>query len=171
MDGVYKIKKGLAIPLAINTGLVFILLAVSFVKKSSPVEAVVLTIILIPLILITLECFLREVTIQESGMAIKKILRRRELGWEDVTDVGMVALRNKVYLVLTTKKGFHVISNAYDNFSGLVKTIVDHVEPEKVEEPVKAMVDQPVRKISDVVSAWVGAVVLAAILYVKIFIF
>jgi len=171
LDGVYKVKKGLAIPLAINTGLVFLLLCISFFKKSSPVEIVVLTIILIPLVLITLECFLREVAIQESGMMIKKILRRRVLGWGEVTAVGMVALRNKVYLVLTTTKGFHVISNAYDNFAGLVRGIVDHVEPEKVEEPVKAMADHPVRKISDVVSAWVGAVVLAGIVYVKIFIF
>jgi hypothetical protein len=70
---------------------------------------------------------------------------------------------------LTTTKGFHIISNAYRNFTGLVKGIVNRVEAERIEEPVKVLIEHPVRKVSDIVSAWVGAVVLLVIIYIKIF--
>ncbi len=153
----------------IDAGLVFILLMISLFRKSSPVESIVLTVILVPLALIVLESFLREVTIGDDGITIRKILRKRSFGWGDITDVGTVILRKKVYLVLTTTKGFHIISNAYEDFAALVKSIVDRVESEKVEEPVKTLIGHPVRKFSDVVSAWVGAVVLLVIIYVKLF--
>jgi hypothetical protein len=171
LDRVFKIKKAILIPLAIDAGLVFILLLVSFFRKSSAGEVVFLIILMISLSLIVLECIFREVTISSEGLAIKKLLRTKRLGWGDITDVGALVLRKKVYLVLTTTKGFHIISNAYDEYTALVKGIVDHVEAERIEESVKTLMDKPVRKISDIVSAWVGAAVLLVVLWVRIFMF
>lgn len=171
MNRVFKIKKALLIPLAIDAGLVFILLLVSFFRKSYAGEVVFLVILMISLSLIVLECIFREVAISGEGLAIKKLLRRKRLGWGDITDVGALVLRKKVYLVLTTTKGFHIISNAYDDYAALVKGIVEHVEAERVEESVKTLMDKPVRKISDIVSAWAGAAVLLAVVWVKIFLF
>jgi hypothetical protein len=171
LDRVFKIKKALLIPLAIDAGLVFILLLVSFFRKSSVGEVIFLIILMISLSLIVLECIFREVAISGEGLAIKKLLRRKRLGWGDITDVGALVLRKKVYLVLTTTKGFHIISNAYDDYTALVKGILEHVEAERVEESVKTLIDKPVRKISDIVSAWVGAAVLLVVLWVKIFMF
>jgi len=48
---------------------------------------------------------------------------------------------------------------------------LEHVEAERVEESVKTLIDKPVRKISDIVSAWMGAAVLLAVVWVKIFLF
>jgi hypothetical protein len=171
LDRVFKIKKALIIPLAIDAGLVFILLLVSFFRKSSVGEVIFLIILMISLSLIVLECIFREVAISGEGLAIKKLLRRKRLGWGDITDVGALVLRKKAYLVLTTTKGFHIISNAYDDYTALVKGILEHVEAERVEESVKTLIDKPVRKISDIVSAWVGAAVLLVVLWVKIFMF
>lgn len=171
MDRVFKIKKALLIPLTIDAGLVFILLLVSFFRKSSVGEVVFLVILMVFLSLIVLECIFREVAIGVDGLEIKKLLRRKRFGWGDITDVGALILRKKVYLVLTTTKGFHIISNAYDDYTALVKGIAEHVEAERVEESVKTLIDKPVRKISDIVSAWMGAAVLLVVVWVKIFLF
>jgi hypothetical protein len=168
MDGVYRIRKALVIPLVLNAVLVFFLLLLSLFRKGSAMEAVVLTFILVPLALIVLECFFREVTISAEGLMMKKLLRRKILGWGEITDVGTMILRKKVYLVLTTTRGFHIISNAYENFAALVQGMVRHMEPERIEETVKTLVENPVRRMSDVVSAWVGVGVLLVVLYVKI---
>lgn len=168
MRDVYHIKKTLVVPLVIDAILLTALLMLSFYKKNSGVETVILALLLIPAVLIVVECFNREVAINDKNLTMKKFLRNKVLAWENVTDVGAVTLKNKVYLVLTTTQGFHIISNAYQGFNDIIKGIVNHVEAERVEEPVKALIDQSVRKISDIVSAWVGAVVLAVIIYVKL---
>jgi len=169
LEDVYKIKKGLVVALIVDTALLAVLLAVSFFKGNSPVEKVVLSVILVPLLLVTLESNCRRVTIGEAGLSIKKLFRKKDLLWGDITDVGAVILRNRAYLVLTTTKGFHIISNVYGDFPALLRGIVSHVEAERVEEQVKALVERPVTKVSDVVSAWAGAVVLLVVIYIRVF--
>jgi len=169
LEDVYRIKRSLAVALIVDTALLVALLGVSFFKGNSPVEKVILSVFLVPLLLVTLEANYRRVTVSEKGLSIKKFFLKREFLWGDVTDVGAVILRNRVYLVLTTTKGFHIISNAYDGFSALVRGIVSHVEAERVEERVRALVERPVTKVSDVVSAWAGAVVLLVVIYIRVF--
>ncbi len=169
MEDVYRIKRSLAVALIVDTALLVALLGVAFFKGNSPVEKVILSVFLVPLLLVTLEANYRRVTVSEKGLSIKKFFLKREFLWGDVTDVGAVILRNRVYLVLTTTKGFHIISNAYDGFSALVRGIVSHVEAERVEEQVRALVERPVTKVSDVVSAWAGAVVLLVVIYIRVF--
>ena len=169
MEDVYRIKRSLAVALIVDTALLVALLGVAFFKGNSPVEKVILSVFLVPLLLVTLEANYRRVTVSEKGLSIKKFFLKREFLWGDVTDVGAVILRNRVYLVLTTTKGFHIISNAYDGFSALVRGIVSHVEAERVEERVRALVERPVTKVSDVVSAWAGAVVLLVVIYIRVF--
>jgi len=169
LEDVYRIKRSLAVALIVDTALLVALLGVAFFKGNSPVEKVILSVFLVPLLLVTLEANYRRVTVSEKGLSIKKFFLKREFLWGDVTDVGAVILRNRVYLVLTTTKGFHIISNAYDGFSALVRGIVSHVEAERVEEQVRALVERPVTKVSDVVSAWAGAVVLLVVIYIRVF--
>jgi len=120
LEDVYRIKRSLAVALIVDTALLVALLGVAFFKGNSPVEKVILSVFLVPLLLVTLEANYRRVTVSEKGLSIKKFFLKREFLWGDVTDVGAVILRNRVYLVLTTTKGFHIISNAYDGFSALV---------------------------------------------------
>jgi len=169
LEDVYRIKRSLAVALIVDTALLVALLGVAFFKGNSPVEKVILSVFLVPLLLVTLEANYRRVTVSEKGLSIKKFFLKREFLWGDVTDVGAVILRNRVYLVLTTTKGFHIISNAYDGFSALVRGIVSHVDAERVEEQVRALVERPVTKVSDVVSAWAGAVVLLVVIYIRVF--
>ena len=73
-----------------------------------------------------------------------------------------------MYLVLTTTKGFHVVSNAYGNFAAFVRGLVQHVEKDRIEENVIGLAEHPVRRISDVVLAWIAAVIIAGIISTKI---
>lgn len=169
MNRVFKIKRALLIPLALNACLVFALVLLSFLRKGSAIQIVSLVLLLAILLILVLESIFREVAISGEGLTIRKMLRRRQLGWGDITDVGSLVLRKRAYLVLTTTKGFHIISNAYDDYETLVRGIVDRVESQRVDASVKALIDAPVKKIADVVSAWVGAAVLLAVVLVNIF--
>jgi hypothetical protein len=100
---------------------------------------------------------------------IMKFLRKKELSWQDITHIGAVIFRKKVYLLLTTLKGFYILSYAYENFSTLVRDIVDHMDAEKVEEDVKKQVEHPVKNISDIIMTWLTAMILMGIITMKVF--
>ena len=128
---IFKIRQALLIPFAINTGLLLILLCLSIFFKGSPIERIMLTVIFIPTLIFFLEAANRTATMGEQGIILRKFLRKRDLRWEDITHVGCLIIRKRVYLLLTTTKGFHILSNAYDDFSVLVRNIVDHVGIDK----------------------------------------
>jgi hypothetical protein len=163
----YKIKKSLLVPLGIDVLLFLLLLIISLFFKGSLTEQVVLFVIFVPLTLAFFEALSREVSMGDKGIVIRKFTRRKELSWGDITHVGIVIIRKKVYLLLTTLKGFYFISNTYESFYELVRHIIEHVGPEKVEEDVHTQMEHPIRSISDIVSSWFAAVVILVIIVMK----
>jgi hypothetical protein len=71
--------------------------------------------------------------------------------------------------VLTTTKGFHVLSNSYENFYGLLKSIVDHVEKERIEKEVLNLLESPVENRTNIFSAWAAAALFCVIIFFKLF--
>lgn len=166
----YRIRSGFLVPLAADVFLLAFLLGFSFLGgRSQPVERIVLTVVFIPLCLVFIELVMRQIETFESGIRIKRFVKKKELLWTDITEVGSVVLRNKVYIVLTTKKGFYVISNSYENFTSLIEYITNHLDKDKIEEGVSNLVLYPVRKVADIVSAWIAAVILLIIVFTKLF--
>jgi hypothetical protein len=165
---IFKIRQALLIPFAINTGLLLILLCLSIFFKGSPIERIVLTVIFIPTLILFLEAANRTATMGEQGIILRKFLRKQDLRWENITHVGCLIIRKRVYLLLTTTKGFHILSNAYDDFSALVRSIVDHVGIDKSEEEVRHQIENPLKNSSDLVSMWFAVIVIAGIIIMKI---
>ena len=77
-------------------------------------------------------------------------------------------IRRKVYLLLTTTKGFFILSNAYENFPGLIRNLVERLSPDKVEEDVRAQGENPVKNRTDMISLWFAVVVICGIILLKL---
>ena len=156
------------IPFSIDVFLLFLLLSISIVMKGPRIEKIVLAAILVPALYVFVESLYRVVKTGDEGILIRKLFRRRELGWRDVTHVGILIVRKKVYLLLTTIKGFYILSNAYEKYSALVGDIVNHLDKEKMEEEVIKHVEHPVMNNQDVVMTYFTAIVLIAIIAIKL---
>jgi len=169
-QNIYRIKRSFVIPLSIDVFLLFLLLLLSLFLKGSPVEKNVLIIIFIPVLYVYIESLYRKVHSEDQGIMIRKVWRKKELRWEDITHVGALVLRKRSYLLLTTVKGFHILSNAYEKYSSLIGDIIMHLDKEKVEEEVRRQHEHPVKNISDIVMAWFTALVLMGIIATKLFI-
>lgn len=165
---VFKIRRALLIPFAINIALLFVLLCLSLFFKGSALERIVLTAVFVPTVALFMEAAGRMAVAGDQGLVIRKWLRKRELRWDDITHIGCLTIRRKVYLLLTTTKGFHILSNAYGRFPALVKSIVDRAGADKAEEEARRQIENPLENRSDPVSMWVAVVVIAAIIAVKI---
>ena len=157
------------VPLAVDISLVFVLFFISLCVGGSTVERVVLIIIFILLFFIFLELIFREVNVGDGSIKIKKLFRKKELEWEDITNIDAVIAQKRVYLLLSTTTGFHVLSNVYGKFTVLLQEIVDNVDGKMVEDKVRNLLKHPIKKLSNIILAWFAAIVLLGIIYARLF--
>lgn len=170
-QNIYRIKRSFVIPFSLVVFLFFFLLLLSLFLKGSPWEKNVIIIVFIPVLYVYIEFLYRKVHTGDQGIMIRKVFRKRELRWEDITHVGALVLRKRSYILLTTIKGFYILSNAYENYSSLIGNIIIHLDKEKVEEEVRRQHEHPVKNISDIVMTWFTALVLLGIITTKLFVF
>jgi len=167
----YYIKKSFIIPLGLDTVLLIILTFLSYLNRSPLYERGFLLSASLIILFVCLESLQRKVSLSPEGLEIKKIGRKKFLNWSDITHLGCLTLRHRFYLLLTTKKGFHIISNAYGNFGQLVSDIISFLPADKIEieEGVRLQANTPTRNISDLIAAWLAAAVLTGIIAFKLF--
>jgi hypothetical protein len=166
---VYRIRQALRAPLVLDSVLLLILIVISFLVKGSTPERILLTVVFIPLLYLCVEANTRKVETQGETIRLTRLFRTKELNWSNITDVGVVMMRTKVYAVLTTTKGFHVLSNSYENFYGLLRSIVDHVEKDRIEKEVLNLLENPVENRTNIFSAWAAAAFFCVIIFFKLF--
>ena len=164
----FKIRRERLILFGICAGGLICLLVLALLIKGSGLERVLLAAIT----LITVALFLiarnRRITITDQGIVIREFFRTKEIHRDDINHVGCVILRKKVYLLLTTTRGFFILSNAYEDFSALIRSIVEQVGPEKVEEEVRALGESPAKKRADVISLWFAVVVIFGLIILRL---
>jgi hypothetical protein len=141
----------------------------SYFMGGSKLERILLTSIFIPVLYVLFESSSRMVQTGDQGIMIRKFMRKKEFRWDDITHIGALILRNRVYLLLTTVKGFYILSNAYEKFSTLVTDLASYMDGEKVEEEVKKQMEHPAKNMSDIIMTWFTAMVLAGIIVIKLF--
>ncbi|MBN2397655.1 MAG: PH domain-containing protein [Deltaproteobacteria bacterium] len=164
----YTTRRVFLIPFSLAFLLLLVLLILSAFDRTFPPEIVILALICVPILYILLESAWRRTTIGPDGVRIRKLFRERHLLWADITNIDVLAVRKKVYLLLTTTKGFHALANSHGNFSSLVRDIVGHVDPEKIEGGVRDLIEHPVVRISDVVSSWIAVGILLGAILLKV---
>lgn len=167
---IYRIRRAFLTPFALVVILLFVLLLLSFVN-GSPAERVALAVIFPVALLLFFVSVRRRIVVSEGGIRLRKFLKDRELCWGDITQVGLLAIRQKVYLLLTTKKGFHILSNAYGDFPLLVRDITGQVDGEKVEQGVSEQIEHPLINNAPLFSTWGAALIIIFIIAGRLFFF
>lgn len=167
-SSIYKTRMGFLLPIFLDSLLLLVLLIISVFNRVFTAEPVILFLIFVLTLCIVFGSARRKTTIGDEGIRIRKLFKVKQLRWEDITNVDVMALHKKVYLLLTTTRGFHTLANSHGDFTSLVKDIVRYVDQEKVEEGVQDVIEHPVKRISDIVSAWVALILLLGAIVLKI---
>ncbi len=164
----YTIRKALIFPVGIDAVLLLFLLMISAMGNGSPLETGLFAVFFLPAAYLFLESLLRRVAVDEGGVSIRRLLGEKRLPWESITHVGGLAINKKSYILLTTVIGFFIISSVYDRFPALVDDILAHVESDRVEDEVRALVENIPSMISRVALAWVAAAMMTGVIALKI---
>jgi hypothetical protein len=164
----FKIRRDILIPFGASAGLLLILLILTLLGKGTSLERIFLAILTVPTVAFFLEARNRRATMTEQGIFFKKFLRTKDILWGDISHVGCLVIRGKVYLLLTASKGFFILSNAYEDFPALIRIIVERIGPDKVEEDCRVQGENPVKSRADMISLWFAAVVIFGIILLKL---
>lgn len=165
---IFKIRRGILIPFGICAALLVCLLVLALLGKGSALERIALAGITFLTVALFLNARDRRITMTDQKILIRKFFRTKEISRDEISHVGSVILRKRVYLLLTTARGFFVLSNAYDHFSILIRSLIENISPEKVEEDVRAQGQNPMKNRADVISLWLAVVVICAIIVLKV---
>lgn len=164
----YKIKLPFVIPFGLAVCLLFVLLVMSFFYRQSVAETVVLAVLLCAALPVLFEISNRVVIVEAAGLTVRKFLRVRTIPWENINQAGLLTVRRKTYLLLTTRKGFYILSNSYGDFIRLVRDITDHVPPDRVEAEVRQQLEDPLINRGGVFSIWLAVILMTALIIMKL---
>ena len=164
---VFKIKRAFLVPFITIVVLLFFLFLLSLFKGQRW-ETIILAVSFVITLLIGIEAVKREFILTEDGLIIKKFFRTKEFAWLEITHLAVVELRNKIYFLLTTTKGFYFFSNLLENHALLLRSLVDKLGNERVETEVKNYLDHPVERRSLIVMCWFAVLISIAFIILKL---
>jgi len=164
---IFKIKKAFLIPFTAIVVLLFLLLLISLFRGQM-LEKFILAVSFVITLFIDVEAMKRKITVTDKVLKIEKFFRTKEVTWEEITQLGVVSLRNKIYFILTTIKGFYFFSNLLENHALLIHTIVDKLDNERVEIEVKNYLENPIEQRSLIVICWLGVLISTAFIILKL---
>lgn len=165
----YGVKRALLIPLGLDVVLLFGLLTNALLLKGETVEKLVFALFFVLTLVLFLVSYQRRVAVAEGGLVIRRFWGEEVLAWDEITHVGCLTLHRKVYLLLTTVKGFFIVSSVLAGFPALAEEIVTHVGMERVEEDCRPQAGRAVTGIAAIAPAWIAAAAMIGILLLKLF--
>ena len=164
----FSIRKAFLFPLGLLLFLSLTLLAVCVIQGQPRAKILILGFMLLPITALFIESAFRRTVIDDREVTVFKFLRRKSLRFADVTSLETVQVRKRAFLTLSAGDDFQIFSNAYDSFPTLVEVLLARVPPHAVSEETRAMAESPPVKSADIVSCWLGVVLLSLILYIQL---
>jgi lysylphosphatidylglycerol synthetase-like protein (DUF2156 family) len=166
-QNVFKIKRAFLIPFITIVVLLLLLFLLSLFRGQMW-EKIVLAGFFTSTLLIAIEATRRKIILTDEGLKIEKFFRTKEFVWTEITHLEVVNLRNKIYFLLTTTKGFYFFSNLLENHALLIRSLVDKLDNERVETEVKNYLDHPVERRSLIVMCWFAVLISTAFIILKL---
>lgn len=164
----FAIRKSFLFPLGLLFILSVALFFVCLVQGEPTAKVIILGIIILPVGILFVESAFRRTVISGEAVTAFKLLRKKELKFAELTAVETVMVRKRVFLTLCAGDDFLILSNAYADFPGMVRILLDRAPPATVSEETKQMAAAPPVKSTDVVSCWLAVALLGFILYIQL---
>ena len=164
----FRIRKAFLLPLGLLLFLTCCLLVVCIILGQPVAKIVILCMILIPVTVLFSESARRHAQVDENGLTVFKLFRKKTMEFADVTAVETVLVRKRAYLTLCADDDFLILSNAYADFPKMVEVLLQRVPEQSISEETKKMAEAPPVKSTDIISCWLAVVLVGLILYIQL---
>ena len=163
----FTIRRSFLLPLGLLLLLTLVLFVVVLVQDQPTIKSVILGILLLPISGLFFESYYRRVGIEELEVTVFKPLRLKTIKFADVTSVETIQVKKRAFLTLCSEEDFLILSNAYADFPELVRLLLEKVPAGTITDETAKMAEAPPVKSSDIVSCWLGVVLMAIMLVLQ----
>jgi len=166
----FKIRRAFIWSLGILLVLIIALAFICVVQGEAPIKIGLLGFIILAVGALFAASLGRKLVIEPDRVVLHRFGRTKALAFSEVTAVECLSMRKRVFLTLCAADEFIIMSNAYGDFSELVKLLLAKVPAQSISDDARNMaVALPVRR-SDIVSCWLASVLVLVILWHQLFV-
>ena len=123
----FYIRKGFLIPLGILSIETVALFITCFVFGEPVAKRIIVGVLILPVVVLFLECLFRRTSIDDEQMCTRKLLRRKCIPFADMTAVETVQVKKRAFVTFCTEDDFLIVSNAYTNFPAMIEALLQRV--------------------------------------------
>jgi hypothetical protein len=164
----FRIRKGFLVPLGLLSIETLALLITCFVFDEPVAKRIIVGVLILPVVVLFLECLFRRTIIDDEQVCTRKLLRRKCMRFADMTAVETVQVKKRAFVTLCAEDDFMIVSNAYTSFPSMISALLLRVPPESISDETAEMAQDPPRKTADIVSCWLAVVLLGFILFAQV---
>lgn len=164
----FRIRKAFLFPLGILAIEIVALLISCIVFDEPLAKTMILAFMILPVIVLFVECLFRRTTIGDSQIETRKFLRSKTLNIADITSVETILVKKRAFVTLCAGDDFLIISNAYSKFPLMVSRLLEHIPGQAISDETKQMAEEPPRKSTDIISCWLAVALMGFILYAQL---
>jgi len=125
-------------------------------------RGLLLLVLLVPFYYLGAEVLARQVTLDDDGITIRKLLRTVRLEWLHIETLDAVGTGHKVFLILLPFDGRPTfMTNTLRPFNELVGQVLERVPESRISPKARELLESAPSKIGPVIQAWIVCLVLA----------
>ncbi len=167
MNGIYKVKKSFRIPMLLSVIISLPIFADVILNEAQMPHLVIAIFLLLIFYILTINSFIRKVTLLEDGIRIRGLLGSRSIKLDDVSFIDGFSIGSKQYITISVPKRNYIIPNSYAGFDKITDFFCSHLKEDKTGEGIQLIRENPANRKKDTIVAWITAGILVLILFIR----
>lgn len=165
---VFLIRRTFLLPLGLLILAMVALFILCLVQGEERSRIAILGLLILPASILFAESLFRRMEIGENSLTAVRFLRRKTLRFADITEVESMRIRGRAFFTLCAGDDFLIFTNAYERFPRLLAAILEKTPSQVVSEETRSLAAAPPVKISDIVSSWIGFILMLAFFFLQL---
>lgn len=161
----FTIRRALLLPLGFLLLVQLALLVVSLVQGQPLSKILFASGVVVLLAGLLADNLLRRIEVDEEGITVCRIGRRRRMRFADLTEVEAVCLRKRLFVTLWVGESFLLVTNAYGNVATLFQLLLQRTPGGLISDEVKGLVEDPPCHNGNIIVCWFAVVFSLLILF------
>lgn len=164
---VFLIRRTFLLPLGLLILAMVALFSLCLIQGDERSRIAILGLLILPASILFAESLFRRIEIDEDTLTAVRFLRRKTLRFADITEVESMRIRGRAFVTLCAGDDFLILTNAYERFPQLLAAILGKSPAHVVSEETRSLATKPPVKISDIVSCWIGFILMLAFFFLQ----
>ncbi len=161
---IFKVRRALLLPLGLLLAVQSALLLISLLQNPERKTSFFMAAVVVVLAALLVHNLMRRVELDETGITVWRVGRKKRLLFAELTEIEAVCLRKRLFISLWVGDSFIIITNAYAHFAALFQTLLRRVPGDLVTDELRSLVEQPPRHNGNIVMCWLAVIFSALIL-------